>query len=99
MLKIRKGTTVQVQVEILSDDDQPVPLVDVAQVVLKLLDPETKEVLHMVDCHVVDEAHGIVEFDPGVIREGVYERKFEITFVDGSVLVIPNAKQEYVMIW
>jgi len=86
--------------QILSDDaETPISLSDVTDVVLKLHDPDTGDEKYSIPCTLVYADNGVLEYDPSSIDVGIYERKFVLTFTDGSVLVIPNSHQEYIAVW
>jgi len=99
VLKYRVGSTVNVRMDLLTDDNQPLTLLGVQSVTAKLLDPEQGTELYSIPCTIVDANNGVIEFSLASVSTGIYERKFEIIYSDNSILMLPNTRQEYVMVW
>jgi len=100
MLKIRKGTSTLITVQLLDEESkEPLDLNNATHVELRLIDPETRIEVKTLECIIVNATEGIVAFEPEEINIGIYQRKFVITYVDGSILVLPNTNREWIMVW
>jgi len=100
MMKIRKGTSTLVTVQLLDEESkEPLDLSNATQIELRLIDPETRTEVKTLVCSIINATEGIIAFEPEEINIGIYQRKFIITYMDGSVLVLPNTNREWIMVW